>query len=361
MPGAPPPRPVVAAVLAARAALLRAADRIVPPHVAVIDRSMGVARTALIGTLAELGVADALDGSPATADELAPRLGCDADALHRVLRLAAVEGLLRMDRRGRFALTRTGRALRSDEAEGVRPWARYIALRSTTAAWADLTESVRTGRSAFRRVHGSSVWEWFAAHPDEERLFAASMRRLTEHDAPAIVAGYPWPVTGTVCDVAGGVGTLLAAILQARPGLRGLLVDAPGVLAEADAHLVRAGVRDRVELREGDIFGAVDAQADVYVLKDILHDWDDAASARILGAVRAAMPAGSRLVLVETLQARNRPQVPASIVDVQMLTQCEEGRQRSAEELRALLAGAGLRPGAVRETAGPALVEAVAP
>jgi hypothetical protein len=266
-----------------------------------------------------------------------------------------------MDRRVRFTLTRTRRAKRTQEPQGVPQWARSNAQPATTPAWADLTESVRTGRSAFRRVHGWSVWEWFAAHPDEERLFAASMRRLTEHDAPAIVTGYPWPVTGTVCDVAGGVGTLLAAILQARPGLRGVLVDAPGVLAEAEPHLVREGVRDRVELRDGDIFGAVDAQADVYVLKDILHDWDDAASARILGAVRAAMPAGSRLVLVETLQERNRPRLPASIVDIQMLTQCEEGRQRSAAELRALLAGAGLRPGEVRETAGPALVEAVAP
>jgi hypothetical protein len=360
MPASPPPRPVVTAVLKARGALRRLADRIVPAHVAVFDGSIGVGRTHVIGALAELGVMDELARGPATAAELAPRVGADADALHRVLRAAAVERLVRLDGDGRFRLARLGRPLRTDDPHSVRSWARYIALPSTSAAWADLPESIRTGRSAFRRRHGSSVWEWFAEHPDEERLFAGAMRRLTEEDAPAIVAGYPWPQTGTVCDVAGGVGTLLAAILAARPGLRGVLVDAPGVLAEAEAHLRERGLRERVELQAGDIFERVEATADVYLLKDVLHDWDDEASARILKTVRATMPAGARLVVVEMLQERNEPDLIASLADIQMLTQCEEGRQRSAAELGALLHAAGLAPGAVRPTIGPALVEATA-
>jgi hypothetical protein len=356
----PPPRPVVSAVIAARTALQRLADRIVPAHVALFDKSIGLGRTHVIGALAELGVMDELARGPATAAELAPRIGADADTLHRVLRAAAVERLVTLGGDGRFRIARLGRALVSDNPTNVRSWARYIALPSTSAAWADLPESVRTGRSAFRRRHGASVWEWFAAHPDEEALFAGAMRRLTEEDAPAIVAGYPWPASGTVCDVAGGVGTLLAAILDARPGLRGVLVDAPGVLREAETHLRRRGLRERVELVEGDIFARVDAQADVYLLKDVLHDWDDEASAKILSTVRATMPAGSRLVLVETLQERNVPDLLASLADIQMLTQCEEGRQRSAAELGALLTGAGRTPRARRETIGPARVEASA-
>src|SRR5689334_19391306 len=337
MPSSPPPRAVVTAVLKARTALQRLTDRIVPAHVALFDKSIGIGRTHVIGALAELGVMDELARGPATAAELAPRVGADADALHRVLRAAAVERLVTLDGRGRFKIARLGRALVSDNPSNVRSWARYISLASTAAAWADLPESVRTGRSSFRRVHDASVWEWFAAHPDEEALFAGAMRRLTEEDAPAIVAGYPWPESGTVCDVAGGVGTLLAAILDARPGLRGVLVDAPGVLREAEAHLRARGLRDRVELAEGDIFSRVDARADVYLLKDVLHDWDDEASAKILSTVRATMPAGARLVLVETLQERNVPDLIASLADIQMLTQCEEGRQRSASELGALL------------------------
>ena len=336
------------------------ADRLIPAHVALFDQSFGMARTHVIGTLAELGVADELAKAPATAEELAGRLGVNADALHRVMRTAALAGILRLDRHGVFSLGRTGQALRSDHPNTVRDWTRYIALKSTSSAWSDLTETVRTGRSAFPRIHGSSVWQWFGEHPHEERLFAGGMRSLTEQDAPFIVQGYPWPDEGVLCDVAGGVGTLLGAILDARPGLRGVLVDGPGVLAEAGGWLAGRGLRERVELSEGDIFRSLSARADVYLLKNILHDWDDEACATILSTVRAAMPEGSRVVIVEYLQERNVPNVVASVSDIQMMTQCDDGRERSAEEIQSLLRGAGLRPGRVVQTGGPGLIEAFA-
>jgi hypothetical protein len=359
MPDGPPPPAAVRAVLAARAGAQRVADRVGPSDLAAFELSFSFAFSRLLGTFAELGIADHLD-RPRTAQDLAAELDLDADALHRVLRALALRGVVRLDRRGRFTLTRRGRLLRSDHPRSVRSWVRYVMLDSTQQAWAGLTETVRTGEPSFPHVHGRSVWAHFAEHPEEERLFADSMRRVTEYDLPAITAGYPWPGQGTVCDVAGGVGTLLAGILRAAPGVRGVLVDAPGVLAEADDHLRRAGVRERVTLREGDIFGAVEASADVYTLKDVLHDWDDERCATILRTVRAAMPAGSRVVLVETLQEPNVPDPIVSLVDVQMLTQCDGGRQRSVAELHALLRAAGLQPGEVRRTAGPALVEAYA-
>lgn len=356
----PPPRVVVRGVTAARRALLRAADRLVPAQFALFDKTIGIGRTHVIGTIAELGVADRLAGGPRTAGELARELDVNADALHRVLRAAAVEDLVKMDRQGRFRLGRMAQHLRSDSPHSFRDWARYMAFKSSADAWADLTESVRSGRSAFPRVHGQSVWDWFAEHPEEERAFAGAMRRITEELAPAIVAGYDWPRDAVVCDVAGGVGTLLAAILRSREDLRGVLVDGAGVLREADAWLTSEGLRDRVELRQGNIFERVEAEADIYVLKDVLHDWDDAACARILATVRATMPAGARVLLVEDLQERNVPNPTASLTDIQMLTQCDDGRQRSAAELQELLRGAGLRPGAVSLTSGPALVEGVA-
>jgi hypothetical protein len=360
MPDRPPPRAAINAVLATRRALLALADRVVPAQFALFDKTIGVGRTHVIGTLAELGVADLLAQRPQTAEELAGQLEVDADALHRMLRASAVEGFVTLDKNGRFKLGRLGRPLRSDHPSSVRSWARYMALGSTTSAWADLTASVRTGESAFRHVHDASIWEWFEAHPEEEKLFAGGMRWLTEEVAPGIVAGYEWPQGAVVCDVAGGVGTLLAAILRSRSDLSGVLVDGRGVLDEADVWLRSAGLRERVELRLGNIFESVDAKADVYLLKDILHDWDDAACAQILATVRAAMPDGARLVPVESLQERNVPDPVSSLTDIQMLTQCEGGRKRSAEELAALLRGAQLRPGAVTPTGGPALVEAFA-
>ncbi len=346
--------------LGLRRLLLRAADALLPASAVTWELSMGLARTHVLATLAELGVADALADGPLTAQQLAPRVGANADALHRLLRAAAVDGVVRLDRRGRFRLTRTSQALRSDAPVPMGTWTRYITLASTRAAWADLTESVRSGRSAFPRVHGMSIWEWFARHPEEEQAFAQSMRALTEFEAPGLAGASLWPETGTVCDVAGGAGTLLAAILTERPGLRGVLVEAPGVLAEADAHLTARGVRERVELVEGDMFAGIHADADVFVLKNVLHDWDDATSARILDTVRATMRPGARVVLIEQLQERNRLNPITSVADLQMLTQCDDGRERSRAELQALLAGARLRPGRVERAGLSALVEGVA-
>jgi hypothetical protein len=235
-----------------------------------------------------------------------------------------------------------------------------MALGSTRGAWADLAESVRTGRSAFERVHGSSIWDWYASHPEEEQLFAAAMRSITEFDGPALAASDLVPDEGVVCDVAGGAGTLLGEVLVARPRLRGVLLEARGVLAEAERHLSSRGVRDRVELVEGDLFGEMSAEADVYLLKNILHDWDDPTSAGILTRVRATMKPGSRLILVEQLQERNEPHPFASLSDVQMLTQCVDGRERSLAELQALLSGAGLTPGRTARAGVSSLVEGVA-
>ena len=359
VPPVPPPRAVDAA-LGLRRALLRAADALLPATAVMWERTMGLAKAEVIGAMAELGVADELAGGPRTAAELAPRVGADADALHRLLRAAAADGLLRLDRRGRFRLTRLGRTLRSDPADSIRPWARYLTLDSTRSAWAGLTDSVRTGEAAFPRVHGTSVWDWFAGHPDEERLFASAMRSMTEFEAPSFSAASVWPEEGTVCDVAGGAGTLLASILVERPRLRGMLVEAPGVLTEAESYLAGRGVSDRVELVQGDLFGTIEADADLYVLKNILHDWDDATAAKILANVRAAMRPGARLVLVEQLQERNEPTPFASITDLQMLTQCDNGRERSAGELRELLAGAGFSAGRLERSGISALVEGVA-
>jgi O-methyltransferase domain/Dimerisation domain len=357
----PPPPAVVAAVIGARRALLALADRLVPAEVAVFDQLVGTAVTQSMGALVELGVVDALAEGPATAAQLAGRLDLDADHLHRVLRAGAVLRLVRLDRTGRFSLTRNGRALATAGPTSASHFLRYFSLRSTTLAWAGLADAIRSGRPAFPDVHGMSVWAWFAQHPEEERTFAAAMRSLTEVDAPSIVHAYPWPERGVVCDVAGGVGTLLAAILDGRDGLRGVLVDGPGVLAEAESFLASRGLRERAELVEGDIFERVDASADIYLLKDVIHDWDDERSARILATIRATMAPGARLVLVETLQEPDEPHPVASLADVQMLTQTDGGRQRSAGELQALLRGAGLEPGEVRMTRTPglALVEGV--
>ena len=360
MPDFAPPRPVARAVLAARIAVERIGDRMTPSELSLLQRSIGFAPAFTMRALAQHEIPEALADGKRTAAEIAQEKGLNADALHRVMRYAALHGLLKLDGKGRFRLTRTGRVLRADHPHTMRAWVLYLTEPSTQQAWHHLADSVRTGEPAFPATHGESVWSYFEKHPREEAQFAEGMRRITEVDLPSIVAGYPWPKTGTVCDVAGGIGTLLAGVLKSRPDLKGVLVDAPGVLRDAEGYLQGKGVRDRVELSEGNFFESVTAKADVYVMKDILHDWDDERCLQILRTVRAAMPEGSKVVLVETLQEPNVVEPVASFVDVLMLTQTDGGRQRSVAELHALLRKADLTPGEVRLTANPGLVEGIA-
>ncbi|AFM19951.1 O-methyltransferase [Mycolicibacterium chubuense NBB4] len=338
------PLPVVLATLALRRRLKQLADRMVPPQIAMLDLGEGVGGVQVAAAIAELGIADVLAEGPSTASQIAARIDCDGDTTHRLLRGAVACNLCTMNRRtGAVTLTRMGAVLRSDHPASLRAWMRYKGMRSTVDAWGGLAASVRSGRSAFEIVHGMSVWDWYAAHPDEQRVFAATMRQATEISARAIARAYPWPDGAVVCDVAGGIGTLLSTIV-AEARVRGVLVDSAGMLAEAERFLAERGVADRIDRVEGDIFGTVNVTADVYTIKDVLHDWDDERCRKILAAVAASMPTGSKLLVIEYLQQRNRPNPFSPLLDLHTLTQRDGGRLRSVAELSDLLIGAGLRP-----------------
>jgi cyclopropane fatty-acyl-phospholipid synthase-like methyltransferase len=340
------PLPVVLATLALRRRLKQLADKLVPPQIAMLDLGEGVGSVQIAAAIAELGIADVLASGPMSAAQIAARIECDEETTHRLLRGAVACDLCAMDHRtGAVKLTRMGAVLRSDHPASLRAWMRYKGMRSTVDAWGGLAASVRSGRSAFELVHGMSVWEWFAAHPDEQRVFASTMRQATEISARAIARAYPWPDGAVVCDVAGGIGTLLSVIVaESQANLRGVLVDSAGMIAEAEKFLADRDVAERIDRVEGDIFRTINATADVYVLKDVLHDWDDERCAKILAAVAASMPSGSRLVVVEYLQPRNRPNPFSPLLDLHTLTQRDGGRLRSLAELSTLLTGAGLRP-----------------
>ena len=354
-----PPRLAVAVSGALRRFFLRCADRMLPAHLAVLEHAHGFAHAYILSTMVELGIPDALRDGPLSADDLAARTGTDAGALHRLLRAAAVFGAVRLTGDGRFEGTRFTTVLRADHPSAAAGWCRFIGSASHQAAWGDLAGSVRTGADAFRRVHGQSLFEWFATHPDESHHFSSGLGGLTRTEAPAIVGGYPFPATGTVCDVGGGQGVLLAAILEARPGLRGIIVDHPTVLAQAQTYLKERDLLDRVELVAGDLITSVAAHADLYLLKWVLHDWDDATCERIVRTVARSMPPGARLLVIEGDLPHNAVDPRFAMIDLQMLVVTEGGRERTGDELARLVTAAGL--GATtfhRTTTGLVMVEA---
>jgi hypothetical protein len=362
LPPFPVPHAIVHTGLRLRSGVLGLADRMLPAEAALWDFTAGLQRTKLAGALVSSGLADALDEEPRDVRELAKELGLSEDVTLRVLGAAAASRLVRLDRNGRASLARLGAPLSRKHPRSIASWVAYQAAPANAAAHAQLEVQLRDGAepSGHRLAYGNSVWQYFAEHPDEGARFGEAMRELTAIDLPALSRAYPWPREGVVCDVAGGIGTLLAAILERRPQARGILLDAPEVLADAEGFLQASGVGERVERRAGDLFGALDAHANVYVLKWILHDWSDEACRDILRRIRATMPSGSRVVVIDQRLEPGQPNPFSSLADLLMLVECEGGRERSPEQVHALMADAGLAPGRVRHAGLHMIVEGVA-
>lgn len=357
---AAPPDIVVRGALALIRGLKRLTDLVTPPELAIFDRTIGSARTQLLGAAARWRIPDALAEGPMDSAALARRLGLDEDALHRVMRALVHDGVFARRADGRWENNRLSAALRSGTTARTRQWALYWASRSNLAAWEALDHALRTGGGAFREANGKSVWAWFAEHPDEERCFAEAMTGLTVAAAPFVATTYPFGEVKTVCDVGGGRGTLLSEILVRNPGVEGVLCDAAGLEPLARKLFAQRGVAARARFEVGNFFESVPGGAEVYVLKNILHDWGDASCKTILGAVRRAMAPGARVLLVESLLARDDTASVAAFADLQMMIACDEGRERSREEFAALLDATGFRLGRVWPTATDSLVEGVA-
>ena len=362
----PPPFPVpfaaIRAGLAVRRGVLELADRIVPAEGALWDLVAGMQRTKLAGLLVSSGLADALGDRTRDVGALAGELHLSEAVTLRVLGSCAASRLVHLDRDGRARLTRLGAPLRRDHPHSIASWVAYQASPATAAAHGELENQLREGAepSGHRRAFGNSIWEYFAEHPDEGARFGEAMRELTAIDLAGLARAYPWPRECVICDVGGGIGTLLAAILERREDTRGVLLDAPEVLREAEGFLRARGVADRVEQRAGDLFGELDARADVYLLKWILHDWNDEACRGILRRVRATMPAGSRVVVIDQHHEPDRPSPLSSMTDLLMLVECEGGRERSPEQVHDLMRDAGLVPGRVRHAGLHMVVEGLA-
>ncbi len=295
-----------------------------------------------IHVVATLGIADLLTDGPRSADELAEATGAHAPALYRVLRALASIGVFVEQDDGCFALTPLAEYLRTDVPGSLRSWAMLMGRPYLFTSWGHLMHSVKTGEPAFPEVYGTTAWEYRATHPEESEIFDAAMTGLSLAEAEAVVRSYDFSGTGALVDVGGGKGTLLAAILAANPALRGILFDQPHVVADAKDLLERAGVADRCEVVAGSFFEAVPEGADAYLLKSIIHDWDDAAAIEILRKCRAAMADTARLLLVERGIRPANESDPAKFIDLMMLVMLG-GRERTAEEYERLYTEAGFK------------------
>ena len=309
---------------------------------------------------AKLGIADLLEDGPKSPATLAEATGAHAGTLHRLLRALASLGVFAEDADGRFALTSLAEGLRTNAPGSLRAYAIMMGEDWHWRAWGDLLNSVRTGQPAFEHVFGCHMFSYFGEHPEAARVFDAAMTSRTGQETAAVIAAYEWPASATIVDVGGGQGALLAAILARNPDVHGVLFDMPHVIAAARGLIEEAGLADRCELAAGAFFQRVPAGGDLYLLKRVVHDWDDERASAILRSCRAAMGDRSRLLVIEhALPPGNAPSW-GKLLDLQMLVLTPGGRERDEAGFRALLASTGLRLERIIP-AGPtaSLIEAV--
>ncbi|MDL4820263.1 methyltransferase [Actinomadura opuntiae] len=304
----------------------------------------------------DLGVADLLADGPRPVRELARETGTDPRALLKALRALAGRGVFSEPEPEAFALTDLGQPLRSDHPRSLRD--AYPFIPADIQAWASLPHSLRTGKAAFDHAHGRDYWAYMAEHPDESARFDASQRAVTRREVRTLLPAYPWSRFGTVADVGGGNGAFLAALLDANPGMRGVLFDQPHVVAAAGPVLAAAGVADRCTVVGGSFFASVPSGADAYVLKRALYDiGDDDRALEVLRAVRAAMSPDARLLVIEPLSEPGDAFSWGKLYDLLLLVM-RGGGGRSRARLEELMATAGLRLTGVVRTRGLPIVEA---
>lgn len=338
-----PPRFAIRGALAARNALRALLDAITPPQLKIIEHATALAQAQLIHVAARLGVADHLASGPRSAGELAVLCSAHEDSLARAMRALVSLGVFARDADGRFRNNRVSDALRRDAPMSIRAFAEYFAAPYHARAWAEFGHTIATGESAFEHEYKTTFWDYCKERPEAAACFADAMAEMTRLEAPAIAAGYPFQEIGRVCDIAGGSGTLIAEILAQHPRLRGILFDEAHILEGAAQVLSAKGVQARCETVAGSFFNEVPRGADAYVLKNILHDWDDARSKQILSVCRKAMNPGDKLLVVEFLIEDGSTDPIAAISDMQMMAVGSGGRQRSEADLRALFRATGFR------------------
>jgi hypothetical protein len=314
------------------------------PPFALMELSYGLISTQALYVVAKLGIADLLSDGPKTAEQLAASTGTNPDFLARLLRFLVSKGVFARNA-GRFELNELGSMLKADAPRSARPLALYWGSAWNWNSWGNLLGSVTKGKTAFDLTHGSGVFEYMDAHADDADVFNQYMGTLVRDFLKPVLLSYDFSHKRQLVDIGGGHGALLIGALQANAQLRGTLLDVPKVVAGAKVAMEAAGLADRCKFVEGDFFQSVPRDGDVYLMSNILHDWDDEACVCILKNCRAAMTPNSSLLVCEALLP-DGDFSPVWLFDLVMLG-LTGGRQRNIAQFSSLFEKAGLKLGSV--------------
>ena len=317
-----------------------------PPQMLLYQMAIGHYLSRALHVIAKLGVADLLSAGARGVEELAKATETHPPSLRRVMRLLASVGVFEEKEDGGFALTALGECLRADVPGSSRAMVLLFAGIGIQDSWKDLEWCVRTGEPAYRKRGATDAFAEMAKDPAQAANFDAAMADFTKMTAVAVAAAYDFTPLGTIVDVGGGNGALLLGILKAYAHLQGVVADRPDVVERAKKEIAASGLGARCRAVAIDFFREVPGGADAYVLKHVIHDWDDERARTILANCRRVVPPNGRLLLVEGVYPPRIDGSPesrgAAANDVNMLVSTG-GRQRSEAEFRSLYSAAGFR------------------
>jgi hypothetical protein len=311
------------------------------PSDQLMQFATGYIASACVGVAAQLRIADLLDGGAKSVAELGRVSSANEDALYRVLRALAGVGIFVETAPRVFANTPTSEPMRTGTRDSIRDMVVWMSDTFHFRVYGELMHSVKTGENAVKKVTGFEAFDYFNHDRALGEVFNAAMTAFSARLIQAVLDAYDFSGLGTLADIAGGHGFLVTSILKKHPDLQGVLLDLPHVCPGATSRVESLGMVSRCRIVEGDFFKAVPA-ADSYVMKHIIHDWDDARAVQILKNCAAAMRGKGKVILIESvLSPGNEPHF-AKWVDIEMLLM-PSGRERTEEEFSALFSRAGLR------------------
>jgi hypothetical protein len=313
----------------------------------------------VIRTAAELSLADHLAAGPLTAQEIAEREGTAPGTTLRLMRACTAFGLLTVDAAGRFRGTPLLDTLRTEAPRSLRAFAMAVTNSATWLPWIKFGASVRTGHSQAHNALGMDFFDYLEHNPAQAQEFSAGMSSGTSVWAPKLAELIDTTNVRRAVDIGGANGALLALLQKANPALRGIVFDRPNIARDAESHIAGNGFADRTDVVAGDFFESVPA-GDLYLLKFILHDWDDESCVKILRRCREAMEPGGRIAIFELVVGEDGEDSLGALMDLNMLA-VVNGRERTLPEFDALLHRAGLRRTDVLTADSPhSVIEAVA-
>jgi hypothetical protein len=354
-----PPLALVRAINTVRAGAQRLSRVLAPGGVNILELLTGAWTAQALYVAVKLGIPDELAKGPLSADEVARRVGADPGAVHRLMRALASRGVLRHRRNHTFTLTSIGKALRTGTPGSVRDFALFLGHPLRWEDWGNLLYSVQTGKPSVDKLRGMGFFEYVETDDDLAAAFNNAMTAGSEFAIYAVLAAYDFTGFRRIIDVGGGHGRLLSMILAKANAARGVLYDLPAVVDGAGPELTKAGVAAQCEVLGGSFFDSVPNGGDAYLMKAILHDWDDDDAVKILTNIRSAIAPDGKLLLLESVLPERSSSDIGLLIDLEMLV-AVGGKERTHAEWANLLGRAGFRLNKVVHTATPvSIVEAV--